>query len=216
MSNEVRPVTSLLGLFYFMNFTEKPKETFNKVRFLDYYMSNHNGFIAGGVFKNIFKGQKIKDIDIFFESEKDFTEALIYFENEKEYVFSYENKNVKSFKNTKTNIRIELIRHTYGTPTEIISMFDFSITRFAYAKKKNENGEMVYYNVYVDRFFEDLVNLKLVIDGNLPFPVSTFERSYRYRTYGYGLCKESKHKLLDALKTANIEDLSNDLYFGID
>jgi len=38
-----------------MEFKEKPKETFNKVRFLDYYMEGHAGFIAGGCFKNIFK-----------------------------------------------------------------------------------------------------------------------------------------------------------------
>ena len=41
-----------------MNFIEKPKETFNKVRFLDYYMEGHSGFIAGGCFKNIFKRAK--------------------------------------------------------------------------------------------------------------------------------------------------------------
>ena len=94
-------------------------------------------------------------------------------------------------------------------------MFDFSITRFAYAKKQ-ENNEIVYYNVFVDTFFEDLTNSKLVIDGDLLFPISSFERSYRYRTYGFGLCKESKAKLIEALKNSNTDDLSNDLYFGLD
>lgn len=198
-----------------MEFKEKPKETFNKVRFLDYYMEGHAGFIAGGCFKNIFKGQKIKDLDIFFEKESDFLQAKSFFEAQEDYVFSYENNNTVSFKNKKTNIRIELIRHTYGTPIEIISMFDFSITRFAYARKSDEQG-IVYYNVYVDTFFEDLTCNKLVIDGNLMFPVSSFERSYRYRSYGFGLCKESKAKLIDALKNSNTIDLSNDLYFGLD
>ena len=198
-----------------MNFIEKPKETFNKVRFLDYYMEGHAGFIAGGSFKNIFKKEKIKDLDIFFQSEKDFQDAKVFFETNEDYVFSYENKNTVSFKNKKTNIRVELIRHTYGTPIEIISMFDFSITRYAYAKKPEAEG-VVYYNVYVDTFFEDLISNKLVIDGELKFPISSFERSYRYRSYGYGLCKESKAKLIEALQTANIDDLSNDLYFGLD
>jgi hypothetical protein len=198
-----------------MKFIEKPKETFNKVRFLDYYMEGHAGFIAGGSFKNIFKKEKIKDLDIFFQSEKDFKDAKVFFENNEDYVFSYENQNTISFKNKKTNIRVELICHTYGTPIEIISMFDFSITRYAYAKKIEGDG-IVYYNVYVDTFFEDLISNKLVIDGELKFPVSSFERSYRYRSYGYGLCKESKAKLLEALQTANIDDLSNDLYFGLD
>lgn len=198
-----------------MEFKEKPKETFNKVRFLDYYMEGHAGFIAGGCFKNIFKGQKIKDLDIFFEKESDFLQAKTFFETQEDYIFSYENNNTVSFKNKKTNIRIELIRHTYGTPIEIISMFDFSITRFAYARKADEQG-IIYYNVYVDTFFEDLTCNKLVIDGNLMFPVSSFERSYRYRSYGFGLCKESKAKLIEALKVSNTDDLSNDLYFGLD
>lgn len=198
-----------------MEFKEKPKDTFNKVRFLDYYMEGHAGFIAGGCFKNIFKGQKIKDLDIFFKNENDFLQAKSFFETQEDYIFSYENNNTVSFKNKKTNIRIELIRHTYGTPIEIISMFDFSITRFAYARKEEQEG-IVYYNVYVDTFFEDLMCNKLVIDGNLMFPVSSFERSYRYRSYGFGLCKESKAKLIEALKVSNTDDLSNDLYFGLD
>ena len=198
-----------------MNFIEKPKETFNKVRFLDYYMEGHAGFIAGGSFKNIFKKEKIKDLDIFFKNESDFNNAKLFFETNDDYIFSYENQNTVSYKNKKTNIRVELIRHTYGTPIEIISMFDFSITRYAYAKKE-ENNELVYYNVYVDTFFEDLVSNKLVIDGDLRFPISSFERSYRYRSYGYGLCKESKAKLIEALKNSNTDDLSNDLYFGLD
>jgi hypothetical protein len=198
-----------------MNFIEKPKETFNKVRFLDYYMEGHSGFIAGGCFKNIFKKERVKDLDIFFENENEFNKANEFFKSDENYIFSYENHKVISYKNKNTNIRIELIRHTYGTPKEIISMFDFSITRFAYAKKQ-ENNEIVYYNVFVDTFFEDLTNSKLVIDGDLLFPISSFERSYRYRTYGFGLCKESKAKLIEALKNSNTDDLSNDLYFGID
>lgn len=198
-----------------MEFTEKPKETFNKVRFLDYYMEGHSGFIAGGCFKNIFKNQRIKDLDIFFNNIDDFNKGNEFFKSNEDYVFSYENNNTISYKNKKTNIRVELIRHTYGSPIEIISMFDFSVTRYAYARKE-ENNEIIYYNVYVNTFFEDIVNNKLVIDGDLIFPVSTFERSYKYRSYGYGLCKESKQKLLEALKTADINDLSNDLYFGLD
>ena len=198
-----------------MKFIERPKETFNKVRFLDHYMEMHKGFIAGGCFKNIFKGQKIKDLDIFFESESDFLEAKKHFETDENYIFSYENNNTVSFKNKNTNIRIELIRNIYGTAEEIISQFDFSITRFAYARKIEPEG-IVYYNLFVETFFEDMISNKLVIDGDLRFPISSFERSYRYRTYGFGLCKESKAILIEALKNSNTNDLSNDLYFGLD
>ena len=35
-------------------------------------MMGHKGYIAGGCFKNIFNGEKIKDIDIFFDDEEEF------------------------------------------------------------------------------------------------------------------------------------------------
>lgn len=41
------------------------------------------GFIAGGCFKNILSGERVKDIDIFFESESDFQEAVNLFNDEK-------------------------------------------------------------------------------------------------------------------------------------
>lgn len=198
-----------------MEFIERPKESYNKIRFLDLYMEGHKGFIAGGCFKNIFKGSKIKDLDMFFESDTDFKQAHDFFASNDDYVFSYSNDKVCAFKNKNTNIRIELVKKTYGTASEILSMFDFSITKYAYAKKSEGDG-IVYYNLFVNTFFEDLVNNKLVIDDKLLFPVSSWERSYRYRSYGYGLCRESKEKLIEALKTADTTDLSNELYFGID
>jgi hypothetical protein len=194
---------------------ERPKETFNKVRFLDYYMECHKGFIAGGCFKNIHKGEKVKDLDIFFESESDYKEAVIHFDGNDKYVFSYENKNTRAYKNKETSIRVELISSVYGSAIEIINNFDFTITKYAYARKLEADG-IVYYNIFSTKFFEDLVAKKLVIDEKIPFPVSTFERSYRYRGYGFGLCKESKGKLIEALQNSKVDDLSNELYFGID
>jgi hypothetical protein len=204
-------------------FKESTPEQISKVRFLDLYMSGHNGFIAGGCFKNIFNKEKIKDIDIFFENESDFNEANTYFTENEDYVFSYENKNTIAHKNIKTNIRIELVRNTYGTPTDILSKFDFSITKFAYCKRTIGGDEfgitcevINYYCFYHVDFFEHLSLKKLVLESNILFPVSTFERSYRYRGYGFGLCRESKANLINALQGVDTNNISNELYFGLD
>lgn len=198
-------------------YKEKLANQINKVRFLDIYMEGHKGFIAGGCFKNIFNNEKIKDIDMFFECEKDFDEAEECFSENEEYVFSYENKNTKAFKNKKTNIRVELVRNTFGTPEELLNKFDFSITKFAYCKRETLDEDGVeYYCLYHVDFFEHLLLKKLVLEPDILFPVSTFERSYRYRGYGYGLCKESKANLLNALQGADTTNLSNELYFGLD
>ena len=107
------------------NFVIDTPDNFWQIRWLDKYMEGHKGFIAGGCFKNILSGEKVKDIDIFFESESDFQEAI---------------------------------------------------------------------------------DLFLVIDENIPFPVSTWERSYKYKGYGYNMCRETKKKLLQALKGVNVEE----------
>jgi len=198
-----------------MNLINRSRQSYSALRKLDFYMARHKGFIGGGCFKNIFLGKEIKDIDVFFNSKEDFAEALKAFKKDEAYVASYENQNAVAFKNKRSNVRVELVRHTYGTPEEMLALFDFSITKFAYYKEETSEG-YEYKCVFVDTFFEDLTNRKLVIDGQLIFPVSTFERTYRYKGYGFGLCKESKGKLIEALQGVDTSDLGNDLYFGID
>lgn len=65
------------------NFIIDTPDNFWQIRWLDKYMEGHKGFIAGGCFKNILSGEKVKDIDIFFESESNFQEAVDLFNDEK-------------------------------------------------------------------------------------------------------------------------------------
>ena len=66
--------------------------------------------------------------------------------------------------------------------------------------------------LYHEKFFEHLHMKRLVIDENIPFPVSTWERSYRYKGYGYNMCRETKKKLLQAIKGVNVEEEDVSLY----
>lgn len=129
---------------------EKNRDNFWMLNWLDEYMAGHKGFIAGGCFKNIFSGQKIKDIDIFFESMDDWNDAVRYFDSmtpgyedndkrEEKYTFHYENEKVKAYKNIETGIRVELCRAVLGTAKEVISQFDFTIAKFAYYKQEVED-----------------------------------------------------------------------------
>ena len=198
-------------------------------------MMGHKGFIAGGCFKNIFNNEKVKDLDIFFENEKDFVEAVKYYDdicNEEsgDFRFRYENDKVKAYKHKKSNIAIELICHTYGTAEEILSKFDFTITKFAYYKESVEEvvenpftderevqSHIEYKILCHDLFFEHLHQNRLVIDDQILFPASTFDRTYRYAKYGYFPCKESKIKLIQAIREMeSIDDMSKSLYDGFD
>lgn len=199
-------------------FTTGDPRNFSKLKFLDDYLTGHNGFIAGGVFKNIFMNEKIKDIDIFFRNESDFEEANRFFSSGVEPV--YDNDRVMAYE--YQGVRVELIKHIFGSPEEILKQFDFTVTKFAYGFKIDpsvETLDTVPFVTYHDDFFEHLLLKRLVIDQELKWPISTFERSYRYASYGFNLCRESKIVLLESIISrgaVEAHELALSLYAGID
>ena len=236
---------------------KESRDNYWMLNWLDEFMIGHKGFICGGCFKNIFNKEKVKDLDIFFQSREDFEEAVEYYdsktagywidddvdntlsEDEAEYKFLYENKNVKAYVHKKSGIRIELCCKIFGTAEDILNQFDFTITKFAYYKEEvkeetdvefvdpfNDDIEQIKiedthieYKVLVhDKFFEHLHMKRLVTDDKIPFPMSTLERAFRYAKYGYFPCKETKMKMARAIKELSDEQLevSESLYDGMD
>ena len=201
---------------------EAERENFYQLNWLDIFMVGHKGFIAGGCFKNIFNGQKVKDLDIFFENQRDFDEAILYYDEisgengDQEFRFYYENENVKAYKH-QSGITIELCQKVFGTPKEIISNFDFTICKFAYYKKNEENS-LGYAILYDDKFFEHLQLHRLVTDDKILYPMSTFERMIRYIKYGYYPCKETKLKIAKAIHDLSDQqiEVGENLYDGMD
>jgi hypothetical protein len=207
--------------------TDEPLSNFAKLRQLDKYMVGHKGYIAGGVFKNIFNNEKIKDVDIFFESEKDFNEAREKFKSNNKYAPNYKNNKVEAFKDTETDITVELIKHKYKSPLDMVDEFDFTITKFVYYKElvqedENVMGDVEWKVAYHKKFFEHLHMKRLVVDQDLKdiiLPVNTFNRMFRYARYGYFPCRETKSKIIQALRdipTYSDELLAMELYNGLD
>lgn len=207
-------------------FKEQSVLNFSMLNQLNTFMFGHKGFIAGGCFKNILKGEEYRDVDVYFESMSDFNDAVRFYKEEMKsgngrYSFSYKNDKVYALYDHERDVRIELIKSIFGSPEDIISQFDFTITKMAYYKLENEEDFLDFEMLIVhhEDFFEHLHMNRLVIDDELPFPVSSFNRSYKYQKYGYGLCRESKLKLLKAIHTLNVNDLDNldaTLYDGLD
>jgi hypothetical protein len=207
--------------------TGESLDNFVKLRQLDKYMTDHKGYIAGGVFKNIFNNEQFKDIDIFFENEKDYAEAKDKFSSNDEYTFRYQNDKVTAYRNKETGVTVELIKHKYKNPLEMIDEFDFTITKFVYYKEledgeDNEVKDVVWKIAYHNRFFEHLHMKRLVVDNDIKdiiLPVNTFNRMFRYAKYGYFPCRETKAKIIQALRDipAFSDDLlSMELYNGLD
>ena len=155
------------------------------------------------------------------------------------YRFYYENDNVKAYKHIEKEITVELCCKIFGTAEEILNRFDFTVTKFAYYKEEieDETGAEVeqfdiepvepkekpqthieYRIMHDDKFFEHLHLKRLVTDNEIPYPMSTFERMLRYAKYGYFPCKETKMKIVKALRELSEEqvELSKSLYDGMD
>lgn len=185
-------------------FIQSDPEHIFALRQLDKFMVDHRGFIAGGCFKNLFNNEHIKDVDIFFESLNDFSDAVNHLNDNENFSALYTSKNVHAYRHNPSNVIVELVSTIFGTPEEIINQFDFTIVKFAYYKEltKNENGEEVceYKAVYHKQFFEHLHLKRLIIDDQIPKPISTFERMLKYRKYGYIPCVESKLKCINEIR----------------
>ena len=212
----------------------KVADTYNyrQLWWLDKLLIGHKGYIAGGCFKNIFNNERVKDVDIFFENKADCLEAISYYKKEmkehpSDWRFVYENEKVWSVYSNKEQVRLELVKSTFGEPKQVISEFDFTITKFAYYKNYDnvdeENYMAVFEIIFHEDFFEHLHTKRLVIDDEMIYPVSTFNRVMRYARYGYQPCRETKIKIvtnlamLDPKNQKDFEkELGKSLYDGLD
>lgn len=188
------------------------------LRQLDKFMVGHNGFIAGGCFKNIFNNEPIKDVDIFFKSDVDFYNAVDSFEDNDDFTSYYESDNVTAFRHIDSGVIVECVRTIFGTPEEIISEFDFTVVKFAYYKELTEEDTLTYKAIYHKDFFEHLHLKRAIIDDRIPKPMSTFNRLLKYRKYGYVPCVETKQKLINALRNLPESEIlvPTNFYEGID
>lgn len=181
-------------------------DNYPQVKQLDEFMEGHKGYIAGGVFKNIFNGEKIKDVDIFFRSQSDFDEAVSYFRRSERYEEGYSNAKVISFLHKEKGVSVELIKHKFKSPIAMIKEFDFTITKFVYYDSSIEFGfeDADTRNVaFHEKFFEHLHLKRLIIDQdseNIVLPVGTFNRMFRYAEYGYFPNRDTKIKIIEALR----------------
>ena len=184
------------------------RENYPMLNRLKMYLGEINGFIAGGCFRSIFDGVYPKDIDLFFYSHADFEFAVKVYEERRKWKKIYENENATGFYK-KGYCRVDLVRSIFGSPEEIISQFDFSVTKFAMDNEKV---------VYADTYWRDLHLKRLVCDDRIPMPIGTFERAQKYAKYGYFMCRETKIKLLRAIKESALADIeiSKSLYQGWD
>lgn len=150
------------------NFVIDTPDNFWQIRWLDKYMEGHKGFIAGGCFKNILSGERVKDIDIFFESESDFQEAVDLFNDENErcvcenrvpsrkdgLYLIYGNGHAEPFTgdNSKDCVQYIGLKHRYMSFA--ISLTEHDIVQLLDDDSREESGSGTYYERECDALFD--------------------------------------------------------------
>ena len=201
-----------------MNFTIKQQSDFEQLFFLRKYLVGHNGFIAGGCFKDIFTNKEVRDIDIFFRSSEDASAAVVAYETNTEYRLLYENRNATGFTEIATGRTIELVRARFGLPVDVLSQFDFSICKFSmqlelWHDKLLTNPKEIYECTYSTEFFTDLARGRLNFDGDILHAGFTLERTIKYAKYGFKIDKANISLLTETIfnqgRTKVVEEINS-------
>ncbi len=165
------------------------------------YLPVNNSYIAGGAIKDILDDKNPRDLDIYFENDRDFDTGLEWYKWSTDFDLSYQNDNVIAFIEKSTGMVVELIGIVKGTPKDIINTFDFTIDKVALVRVEDTYSDGFKYSFYYkEGFFESLTLKNLVIDGDLKNPIASFKRLIKYSGYGYSIDKYSEKTLLDSIK----------------
>ena len=203
------------------NFIEETSLSFIPCKWVEKHIPLRGSFIAGGCFKDIFTGVRVKDLDVFSKSTDDQKVLLDHIASKPDtYTPYYNSDKVDAFRHT-SGVIVEIVKLVFGEPEEILSQFDFTISKFAYfieVETDSETGieKEKFMCLYHYNFFKDLIMHRVVIDDAMPFPVSSFERMLRYAKKGFFPCRGTKEKIIRGIRElSDLPDISLSLYDGL-
>lgn len=170
-----------------------------------FFDNKEYGFIAGGVFKDIFLSRDFRDLDWFFTQEFEFSDVLNKINQDPNYLKTYENNNAVGFENNYLKVKEELVKKYFGRPQEILDSFDFSVSKFCLYRENKKLKVMFHKN-----FFEDLTTRNLRYSSEVKNPVLSLYRVMKYSGYGFSLHKSDFLKLMirvNQMDSKEIKDL---------
>lgn len=158
-----------------------------KLKCLMPYLKDYNGYIVGGVFKDILLDKPFKDIDIVFECYEDYKKAFAYFKDN--YLLEFEDSVWCKFRNN-SNVVVHLTKNKFYPINECLDRFDFTIVKVALSSK----GILHYHPM----FFIDLVNKTLRAEyyNSSKKTADDIHRLVKYIQYGFNPTYETLGKFI--------------------
>lgn len=159
-------------------------------------------YVAGGCIRAAFLCKMAKDIDIFFSDKGKLKEYQSQLLAKGTFSFEYENENAIAFLDRDNDIIVELIRTNYGSVTQVLEKFSFTVCQFAISHDKDHKDFRVTRN---RSYFEDLFLRKLVLNNMSKFPSRTYAHMIRYAGYGFKPTQETMMSVLKAVRDTDDE-----------
>lgn len=187
------------------------------------------GFIAGGAVRSVFASEPINDFDIFFPSKQNFNDCIEklgeIMENDKNdsstqsthFKYNFTKTDAAYSYTTKEKQQFQLIQAVFGSPSDILSSFDFTICMGAWIP----NATLPYTSktfILDDLFLKHIAQHRLVFNANANYPICSLWRALKYVKKGYKLPAVEAIKLalkINSIKIENREDFRKQL-MGID
>lgn len=181
-----------------------------------------NMYLAGGLFRSFFYGEKASDIDIFFRNEEDLDEFKRYvcrnsfdrndhrdYDNEYEVVF--ETDRAISIQNPRTKFQIQLIKAVFPpTILDLLRNFDFTI---AMAGIDTSMPDSIY---HVKDYFYDLTVKRLIYTGS-EYPLASLKRVTKFIRRGFSICDENLIRIAEDISDKGIiYDVDKDVDDNLD
>lgn len=172
---------------------------------LEYYSSiikDDGVYIAGGALRSNIEGVSPNDIDLYFRDECAYDRMWSYFNNRLDFTIESISPNVYRAINKVTGEKVDLIGFMFGEPVDIISRFDFTVSKLILFK---DNGKLrLLANENTLFHIEDRV---LHIDNEVVNPPGTINRIAKYKLYGYSIDKGSMFTLMNKIKRMDVNTL---------
>jgi hypothetical protein len=153
------------------------QEEHDRIRLLE-KLSELDLIICGGAITSLFSGQRINDLDFYCRDISKYEETCIfinlYFKE-----FLGQSINAKTMRREDKYIA-QVIKAFHGSPEEIFSTFDFTITTGAYEFKTRKF-------VFGEHFLEDIAARRLVYLGGSRYPICAMYRTKKFQKRGYEL-----------------------------
>jgi len=175
---------------------EAPKALINSALYWCPQLKDMEGtIIAGGFIRAFYAGEQPADLDLYFRSEDDYTDALDILDSNDEWKEVFHTDRAVSYK--RNNKKLQAISFYYGNPEDVIKGFDFTVCAAALTLEfpeptDEDNSVEPIGKVLIHKdFFEHLAGRILIYTGGSPLPLSSLKRAFKYIKRGYNICDEN-------------------------